>query len=508
MRVVLTLFICVVGLFTSVMPAAAQVGPCGAADACPSGQICIGAVGSRFCFKTCTPPADIFGSATECNASESCATPEGFSRNVCVVTTGASGGPFDPSTIDTRLSCNESRPCAGDTTCVSGTCRQPMGGACTSDADCNVGIRCVGDRISGRTCGVGLPSSSSDSSAEETPEPEFVPITPQLGTPIPGFTPEAPTREGGVVRVAFLAGYINAVYRYLTGIILVVAIVMVVYGGFLYLVGSAGVGSIQNGKRIITDAIMGMIITLAAFAILNTISPATTQLKTLELGYVAGVTLEEAGGVEEFGEAPAGTPSSSCDAPRRSRSDSTYDSLFQRYAGCAGLDWRILKAVAYKESGFRECVTNRWGYTGLFQVRPDTCALRSHGRAEDCNRLVNPEINTAAASVGQLRQGASLINRLCPGLTDAHRYVTLLYFAHNSGGGALQSVVRRVGCNATNEQYDEAATTFWEENSARRGRSLPPNHDTRMSFARGVADTAVGYGVSTPTVPRSACPVT
>src|SRR5688572_26177107 len=171
---------------------------------------------------------------------------------------------------------------AGTTTCPSTqTCRQPTGLSQTVCADAEP-----------------TTETSSESTEEEPEEAAFTPITPQLGVPIPGFTPAEPTREGSIVRVAFLAGYINAVYRYLTGIILVVAIVMCVYGGFLYLIGSAGVGDIKRGKQIITDAIMGMIITLAAYSLLNTVNPATTQLKTLELGYVAGEILFEAGGIE------------------------------------------------------------------------------------------------------------------------------------------------------------------------------------------------------------------
>lgn len=444
MRVFIALFIAITSLLSSTLPALAQVGPCGAADLCTTPQICRGAPGAKFCYIPCTS-TDSRGSSAECPSGQTCTTLTGIERTVC---TSAVGTSTSTST-----------------------------------------------------------GSSSSESEEEPEEAPFDPITPELGVPIPGYTPAAPTREGSIVRVAFLAGYINAVYRYLTGIILVVAIVMVVYGGFLYLVGSAGVGSIQRGKQIITDAIMGMVITLAAFALLNTVAPATTQLKTLELGYVSGEILYEAGGIEEFGEAPAGAPSSSCSAPRRGSSDTTYDSLFQRYAPCAGLDWRILKAVAFKESAFRECVTNRYGFTGLFQVRPDTCALRRFGREADCNRLINPEINTAAAAVGQLRSGADFINRLCPGLSDAHRFVTFLYFAHNSGAGNLQTVIRDVGCNATSDEYDRAAAQAWVDISERRGRSLPPNHDSRMRYSRTVADLAISYGVTSPTVARSSCPV-
>ncbi len=364
--------------------------------------------------------------------------------------------------------------------------------------------------ISHGSCPLTAAASSDTSGLSDAVDVPFTPITPSLGVAIPGTTLSPATKDGATVRVAFLAQYINGVYHYLTAIILVVAIVMCVYGAFLYLLGSGGVGSIQRGKEIIINSIMGMLITLAGYAILNTVNPNTVNLKVLDLAFVTDEELEFPPGID-YGEAPESSSSSgssgSCSAPRRSSSDTVYDSLFQRYAPCAGLDWRILKAVAYRESGFRECVTNAYGFTGLFQVATRTCALRNHGRAADCNRLTNPEVNTAAASIGQLRDGANILARRCPSITDPTRYVTLLYYEHNSGPGALGAVITAVGCNATDDQYDAASAHFWESYSERHGRALPPNYNNRMNFARSVAALAVGYGVSRPTVASSGCPI-
>ncbi|MEK7473534.1 MAG: hypothetical protein AAB668_02295 [Patescibacteria group bacterium] len=82
---------------------------------------------------------------------------------------------------------------------------------------------------------------------------------------------------GGIDQVAGLADYINVAYRYLVTVVLVVAIVMVVYGGFRYLVG-ASIGDIQAGKKIIVDAIVGMLIVLGAYTILSTVNPNTVLL--------------------------------------------------------------------------------------------------------------------------------------------------------------------------------------------------------------------------------------
>ncbi len=346
----------------------------------------------------------------------------------------------------------------------------------------------------------GASTSSTGTGHVDSGQP-FQPIDVNLGVPIGGVSKlQTPEESNGAVRVNFLGQYVDLVYRYMVGVVLVVAIVMVVYGGFLYLVGSTS-GNVSRGKEIIRDALMGLILVLAAYAILNTINPATVTLPSIDLYNVQGAIVESPPG-EDYGL----VGSESCG--RHEASDTVYDALFQQYAPCAGLDWRILKAIAYRESGFRACITNRYGFVGLFQVAERTCQLRDYGRSGDCQNLTNPEINTAAAAVGQLRDGANILHDLCPGLTDPSRYVMLLYFSHNSGPGALRSVVNAVGCNASNDAYDQAASQFWEDYSARRHRSLPPNYDNRMPYSRQVAALAVSYGLTAPLAPGGTCPVT
>lgn len=85
---------------------------------------------------------------------------------------------------------------------------------------------------------------------------------------------------GPVRTVLGLGDYINAAYRYLVSIVLIAAIVIITYGGFRYLLG-AGIDDVQKGKTIIRDAIIGMVIVLAAYTILETVNPATTQFNAL-----------------------------------------------------------------------------------------------------------------------------------------------------------------------------------------------------------------------------------
>ncbi|MDP3794178.1 MAG: hypothetical protein Q8R07_05540, partial [Candidatus Uhrbacteria bacterium] len=95
-------------------------------------------------------------------------------------------------------------------------------------------------------------SSGSSISSQKTPLP---PLTkPELGVKIPGLDfSDVRQVEGGFLIIPFLAQYISAAYRYLIGVSVIVAIIVVMYGGFLYMVGSA-VSDVKRGKKYIFDA--------------------------------------------------------------------------------------------------------------------------------------------------------------------------------------------------------------------------------------------------------------
>lgn len=330
--------------------------------------------------------------------------------------------------------------------------------------------------------------------SSEKPTPAIIP---QLNVQIPGFafTGSAVTNDTS----SLLAQYIAGVYSYAISIAAVAATIMFVYGAFLYLLGGA-IESIHSGKQIMKDAVVGLLLVLGANMILRTVNPATLSLAAL---HIEGVEFETAV-YEESGGYVYSNP-----ATKRAicKKTAEFDPIFQKYAGCAGLDWRVLKAVADKESCFDPTVVNASGFIGLFQTKPNYCSLRKYGRGADCLDLTNPDNNTASAAGGQLKGGADIVRKLCPQLTDTKKIVTLIYFAHNSGGGALQQVIGRVGCNATDSQYDQAANAFWEGRASSKGP--PPGYTARMPTARRVATAALAFGApsSNPYVTGS-CPLT
>lgn len=93
------------------------------------------------------------------------------------------------------------------------------------------------------------------------------------------------TPIGPVTHIQGFNAYVVTAYRYLLTIVGVVATVMFVWGAFLYLVGAA-LPSIQRGRAIMLDAIVGLLLVLGATTILRTINPATTTLDPIKVPMV------------------------------------------------------------------------------------------------------------------------------------------------------------------------------------------------------------------------------
>jgi hypothetical protein len=121
-------------------------------------------------------------------------------------------------------------------------------------------------------------------STAQPPSEETKPATPPtLGIKIPGvvFSSNIPV-VGGNLTIPWFAQYIAAIQTYLTGISIVAAAIMIIYGGFLYIVASSG-AKVESGKTIIIDAVVGLFLVLGAVTILQTINPATVQPKALTI---------------------------------------------------------------------------------------------------------------------------------------------------------------------------------------------------------------------------------
>lgn len=134
------------------------------------------------------------------------------------------------------------------------------------------------------------PTRLEDAIGATTTEPiteqtrQFRSLKPILSIPIPGVTFDDATLANGKVTVPFLAQYIAGIFRFAIGAAALLASIMVVYGGFRYLLGST-LGDIKAGREVIQNAVIGLIVLLCSYVILRSINPAVVNLQPLQLEY-------------------------------------------------------------------------------------------------------------------------------------------------------------------------------------------------------------------------------
>jgi hypothetical protein len=322
---------------------------------------------------------------------------------------------------------------------------------------------------------------------------------PKLQMPIPGVPEFSKIQvEGGEISVPWLAQYIAGVYKYGVALAASLTILMIMIGGFLWITAAGDAGKISRAKSLIIDAVIGLILAVGSYVILYTINPDLVAFKALQISLVKrepfGETVEEARGIEE--QNTASNVSEETTGGKHDWSYTGFDQIFKNYAGCAGLDYRVLKGIAKKESGLNPEIVNKVGFIGLFQTKG--CPTGE----TNCN-LKDPETNLRAV-IDDLKKATDYIKSKCPNLPAKEFYI-LLYLTHNSGLGSLKGakkgdktikgVFDRVGCKG-GEDLKNAVKAFWDEWNAVKGSNV--NGEGRYNYAVRVANYILSHNVTDP----------
>lgn len=104
-----------------------------------------------------------------------------------------------------------------------------------------------------------------------------VQFTPQIGIPNSSFESDKAVEVTGVT----FGEWIAAVYIFLSGVMGVLAAVMVLWGGIKWLTASGNVGRVQDAKQTIYSAIIALLLTFGAYTLLNTINPELVKIRDL-----------------------------------------------------------------------------------------------------------------------------------------------------------------------------------------------------------------------------------
>ena len=111
--------------------------------------------------------------------------------------------------------------------------------------------------------------------------------------PIPGFSTSGDFQS-----------YISAVYKFGIWTVGIAAMLMIMIGGYMYMMSAGNNASMQKAKGVITDAIVGLILALTSYLILYEINP---NLVNINLGSIGGGS----GSVGQQGT-PGGNGNGSC----------------------------------------------------------------------------------------------------------------------------------------------------------------------------------------------------
>jgi len=196
--------------------------------------------------------------------------------------------------------------------------------------------------------------------------------------------------------------YVSAIYKFGIWAVGFVALFMLVFGGYTYITSAGNNSSMETAKRIITDAIVGVIMALTAYLLLYVINPDLVKMKKLApvAGVAAPTTTTPTGAPQ-----PPGTQGGNCNYTQPTAGQdicagvsctngncntSAYDSLIAKYAGINNLDPKLVKSVLCNESGGNPSATSDHNACGLMQVMPRSgagCAADSRGN------LTDPETN-------------------------------------------------------------------------------------------------------------------
>ncbi len=280
---------------------------------------------------------------------------------------------------------------------------------------------------------------------------------PQPQIKIPGLSFSKPTVIDGNVENATIGEYIQTIYRFGIAIVSLVATIMIMIGGLQWILSAGSPEKITAAKKRVLQALLGIGLAVFSYTILYLINPSLVEFRSLTIKVIQEVDIDTF--VKDRNTPPTqntGTP--------KPFSDTTFDDIFKSFANCIGADYRVLKAFAFKESiGFQHTIVNDYGFIGLFQTKPENCrdALEKYPTwSAECNNLTNPHVNTAVGTI-MLQKAFKKMDK-CTEPLSAVDVGSLIYLNHNSGGGALNYILRNGGCEG-GEKIKTATINFWNQ---------------------------------------------
>lgn len=140
-------------------------------------------------------------------------------------------------------------------------------------------------------------------SAEPKAESKIVSPFDVLQVEIPGLdallkTDEAQVKCSGegkdkICEYPWVGIYIKAIYKFLVGISGMLAVIVMMAGGYLWLFAGGNASRVTQAKEYIGGAVLGLTLALGSYMILNLINPDILTLKPIKIGSIPEITVEQ-----------------------------------------------------------------------------------------------------------------------------------------------------------------------------------------------------------------------
>jgi len=170
-----------------------------------------------------------------------------------------------------------------------------------------------------------------------------------------------------------LGTFLNAIIAFITAIMGVIAVIMIMYEGFVYM-RSDNVDFKTRTRGNIVKVVLGFLLLLSTYVILKTINPDLLNLVPNISQVLMTIQQNSPANPKDKSsdEQPAVivTPTNTGFATDPKTNISSYDSFFTASAGSKGVDCTLMKADMYIESGGNPNVTSSVGARGLMQIMP------------------------------------------------------------------------------------------------------------------------------------------
>ena len=162
-------------------------------------------------------------------------------------------------------------------------------------------------------------------------------------------------------------------------------------------------------------------------------------LNTVEVGQRESAPAEEAGEL----------------LPKHACKISIYDNVFRRVGKTAGIDWRLMSAIAYHESRFREDAVSVRGAVGVMQIMPHVADKYGVSTSELLDPICNIELS--AKIIKGMERSMQL-----PKQIDAKDRMAIMLACYNGGYAHISDACNLAEFYGENKySWDTVAEYLW-----------------------------------------------